>query len=582
MRIPLKVLRTDTKNDLAVLSVDADLTSKPLKLSSEAVSPGEQVFAIGNPEGLEKTISQGIVSGLRNRGDRNLLQVTSPISHGSSGGPILNAKGEVVGVAVGMLEDGQNLNFAVPVEYVRAILAPQPQNAQAKNMMDSINEVRDLIAKRKKVNFSIDPSSDYQQETEHLIQLMNRIVATTREEGVLTEVSCIGLSFVDLSDPGVRAARKLVQVNPTPQHRALLSYLLYDSAEDEGIKSLLAEKDSAEQKQALAAKGQLLSEASHEASDIAKVAHGDSLLIADFVLGSAKDEDEEYADAIAFHAPVVNGSPQVCGIDLVASALRTLISESDSAKRPDEAEQWFRRYAARYQPSPYEWDNEGDRRAKINDYAGAANAYETAAAGSENLGYDYCYAASQHFLQTPTDSDGVMADGRKCIDASVKQTSDQDMKYFTGELPAVYMYMASVLADRGVYPSALAYVKESLAGNPKNAFALDLEARILEDTQQYSECIAAAQAAIRASDGKYPSMQFQLGQCYFDTADWVQAAASYRLAAEGDKTDAAAAFNLGLSLARQGYTSDASTWFREALRRNPSDELRAKIQSALR
>jgi len=112
VRISLKILRKDEKNDLAVLSVDVDLTSKPLALSSESVSPGEQIFAIGNPEGLEKTISQGIISGLRKRGDRDLLQVTSPISHGSSGGPILNAKGEVVGVAVGMLEDGQNLQRA--------------------------------------------------------------------------------------------------------------------------------------------------------------------------------------------------------------------------------------------------------------------------------------------------------------------------------------------------------------------------------------------------------------------------------------------------------------------------------------
>jgi S1-C subfamily serine protease len=133
VRIPLKIRRTDEKNNLALLSVDVDLTSRPLPLASEAVSRGEQVFAIGNPEGLEKTISQGIISGLRKRGERDLLQVTSPISHGSSGGPILNAKGEVVGVAVGTLEDGQNLNFAVPVAYVRAILE---QRADAANCIE--------------------------------------------------------------------------------------------------------------------------------------------------------------------------------------------------------------------------------------------------------------------------------------------------------------------------------------------------------------------------------------------------------------------------------------------------------------
>jgi len=152
-RIPLKVLRTDDKNDMAILSLDVDLTSKPLPLASGGLSPGEQIFAIGNPEGLEKTISQGIVSALRKRGDRDLLQITSPISHGSSGGPILNAKGEVVGVAVGMMEDGQNLNFAVPVAYVRSIIEQKPDAATAINVDGSLGDVNELFKKRAQAEY---------------------------------------------------------------------------------------------------------------------------------------------------------------------------------------------------------------------------------------------------------------------------------------------------------------------------------------------------------------------------------------------------------------------------------------------
>ena len=59
VRIPLKVIRIDQKNDLAILSVDVDLTSKPLPLASGNVSPGDQIFAIGNPEGLEKDYKSG-------------------------------------------------------------------------------------------------------------------------------------------------------------------------------------------------------------------------------------------------------------------------------------------------------------------------------------------------------------------------------------------------------------------------------------------------------------------------------------------------------------------------------------------
>ena len=80
VRIPLKIIRIDRKNDLATLSADADLTSTPLPLASVAPHPGDQIFAIGNPEGLEKTISEGIISGIRRIDDRSLLQITSPIS----------------------------------------------------------------------------------------------------------------------------------------------------------------------------------------------------------------------------------------------------------------------------------------------------------------------------------------------------------------------------------------------------------------------------------------------------------------------------------------------------------------------
>jgi S1-C subfamily serine protease len=107
VRIPAKVERTDELNDLALLSVDVDLTSKPLHLSGDKAETGDPAFVIGNPEGLEKTLSQGIVSGIRKQDGRSLLQITSPISHGSSGGPVLNAKGEVEGVAVATLTEGQ-------------------------------------------------------------------------------------------------------------------------------------------------------------------------------------------------------------------------------------------------------------------------------------------------------------------------------------------------------------------------------------------------------------------------------------------------------------------------------------------
>jgi len=121
-----KVLGTvgiDEKNDLALLKLSG-IKGKPLKLNTDdSIAIGDEVFAVGNPEGLEGTFSQGIVSSIRKTDKFNLLQITASISEGSSGGAVLNDKAEVVGVAVGAIESGQSLNFAIPVSFLRSLLA---------------------------------------------------------------------------------------------------------------------------------------------------------------------------------------------------------------------------------------------------------------------------------------------------------------------------------------------------------------------------------------------------------------------------------------------------------------------------
>ncbi|HSU17842.1 trypsin-like peptidase domain-containing protein [Longimicrobium sp.] len=107
----------------AVGGVTADLAILPrintppatLPLARALPEVGEAIVVIGAPEGLSNTVSTGIVSAVRRVEGRTLLQISAPISHGSSGGPVLNMRGEVVGVSVAVLAEGQNLNFAVPV-----------------------------------------------------------------------------------------------------------------------------------------------------------------------------------------------------------------------------------------------------------------------------------------------------------------------------------------------------------------------------------------------------------------------------------------------------------------------------------
>ena len=114
------VLAVDMKHDLVILKVSAQ--SPALSLGdSEAVQIGDSVYAVGNPKGLEGTFSQGIISSIREIESANLLQITAPISPGSSGGPVLNGKGEVIGVSVATFRGGQNLNFAIPADYLTTL-----------------------------------------------------------------------------------------------------------------------------------------------------------------------------------------------------------------------------------------------------------------------------------------------------------------------------------------------------------------------------------------------------------------------------------------------------------------------------
>lgn len=93
-----------------------------LEFKTQNPQKGEDIFTIGNPLGLESTVSKGIISSVReieNLG--NLYQITAAISAGSSGSPVMNMKGEVIGIATFQFTDGQNLNFAIDVDFINRI-----------------------------------------------------------------------------------------------------------------------------------------------------------------------------------------------------------------------------------------------------------------------------------------------------------------------------------------------------------------------------------------------------------------------------------------------------------------------------
>jgi tetratricopeptide (TPR) repeat protein len=116
-------LAVDEEGDLALLSVDVPVErSRPLEFSESLPEEGERVFAIGNPLRLEGSISDGIVSALREVPDiGRIVQITAPVSHGNSGSPLFNMRGQVIGIVTVKVTNGQNINLALGAPRILAL-----------------------------------------------------------------------------------------------------------------------------------------------------------------------------------------------------------------------------------------------------------------------------------------------------------------------------------------------------------------------------------------------------------------------------------------------------------------------------
>lgn len=130
------VLAVDAEGDIALLKIDAPAPAiRPLSLDKTSPQEGESVVVIGNPLGLEGSVTNGIVSAVRDIPTfGRIIQITAAISSGSSGSPVVNMQGQVIGIATLQITGGQSVNFAIPSERISQL------------QVSTVSSLADLVA----------------------------------------------------------------------------------------------------------------------------------------------------------------------------------------------------------------------------------------------------------------------------------------------------------------------------------------------------------------------------------------------------------------------------------------------------
>ncbi len=177
-----KVVGLDTVTDIAAIKIEADKLPTVTLGNSDQLIPGEWAIAIGNPLGLDNTVTAGIISAT-GRSSREVgisdkrvsfIQTDAAINPGNSGGPLLNARGEVIGVNTAIRANAQGLGFAIPIDTVQRIAAQLFSNGKASHPFLGIQMV-DLNA-AVKAELLQDPNLGYKltQDKGVLVTLVGR------------------------------------------------------------------------------------------------------------------------------------------------------------------------------------------------------------------------------------------------------------------------------------------------------------------------------------------------------------------------------------------------------------------------
>jgi len=196
--VPATLKAGDPDKDLCLLTAPG-LVAKPARVGKTAgLKVGHQVYAVGAPQGLELSLSEGIVSQLRGGGSHPIIQTTVAISKGSSGGGLFNAEAELVGITTFYLKEGQSLNFALPVEWIgevamgKILERPIPTFQPTKESLDPLGIGRHWLIEWKS-QYYYQGTLEIQEELEKNRYLTKITIGYSNEKNIQRTVSFDGL-----------------------------------------------------------------------------------------------------------------------------------------------------------------------------------------------------------------------------------------------------------------------------------------------------------------------------------------------------------------------------------------------------
>ena len=222
----VKILGFDEKNDLVILKVEgSNLPFVDIQQFSEA-KIGQTVYALGAPEGLEQSLSKGIVSSIRLLEDRPLIQTDAAISSGSSGGGLFTQDGALIGILVSYYKEGQNLNFAIPSRLIEPLInnssalteseffaldihqinAYEALNAMSSN--DILNTFLKKMASEYNFEFTVTEKGDsyigvYNEEVLALFEVFDDLLLVTLP--ILTDTEITSDDFIVLNNLSIES-----------------------------------------------------------------------------------------------------------------------------------------------------------------------------------------------------------------------------------------------------------------------------------------------------------------------------------------------------------------------------------------